>query len=41
MLNWNDIEEVAPDAIDLQMLDEIKNDPDCHEYVKESDINWG
>lgn len=40
MLNWNDIEEVKPNDIDLQMLDEIKNNPGCHEYVKESEINW-
>ena len=37
---WDDIDEEAPDEIDLQMLKEIDNNPDCHEFVKESDINW-
>lgn len=36
----DDIEEIAPDEIDLLMLKEIENDPECHEFVKESDINW-
>lgn len=31
--SWDDIEEVEPDEIDLQMLEEIKNDPDCHSFV--------
>lgn len=31
--NWDNIEEVEPDEIDLQMLDEIKADPDCHSFV--------
>lgn len=33
------IEEAEPDEIDLQMLNAIDNDPECHEFVKESDIN--
>lgn len=31
--SWDDIEEIEPDEIDLQMLEEIKNDPDCHSFV--------
>lgn len=31
--SWDDIEEVEPDEIDLQMLKEIENDPDCHSFV--------
>ena len=31
--NWDNIEEIEPDEIDLQMLDEIKADPDCHSFV--------
>ncbi len=31
--NWDNIEEVEPDEIDLQMLEEIKADPDCHSFV--------
>lgn len=38
--SWDDIEEEEPDEIDLQMLEAIKNDPDCHEFTKESDIQW-
>lgn len=39
-ISWNDIEEAEPDAIDLQMLKAIEKDPECHEFVKESDIDW-
>lgn len=38
--SWNDIEEVEPDEIDLQMLEAIEVDPECHEFMKESDIEW-
>lgn len=38
--SWDAIEEAEPDEIDLQMLNETKNDPDCHEFIKESDIDW-
>lgn len=37
---WENIEEEEPDEIDLQMLKAIKNDPECHEFIKESDIAW-
>lgn len=38
--SWNTIEEVMPDEIDIQMLEAIKNDPECHEFTKEQDIIW-
>lgn len=38
--SWDDIEEAVPDEIDLQMLDAIEHDPECHEFTKEQDINW-
>ena len=38
--SWENIEEVAPDEWDLKMLKAIENDPECHEFVKESDIDW-
>ena len=38
--SWESIEEEAPDAIDFQMLESIKNDPECHEFTKECDIDW-
>lgn len=31
--SWSDIETVEPDDIDKKMLESIKNDPDCSEFV--------
>lgn len=38
--SWENIQEEEPDETDLQMLEAIKNDPDCHEFTSESDIQW-
>lgn len=38
--SWEDIEEEEPDSIDIQMLEAIRNDPDCHEFTSEKDIEW-
>ncbi len=38
--SWEDIEEEMPDEIDLQMLNAIKHDPECHEFTREQDIDW-
>lgn len=38
--SWYSIEEVQPDEEDLEMLKAIEKDPECHEFTKESDINW-
>lgn len=38
--SWNKIEEIAPDKMDLIMLNEIEKDPECHEFTNESEINW-
>lgn len=38
--SWDDIEEEMPDEIDIQMLEAIKNDPECHEFTREQDIVW-
>ena len=35
---WADIEEVEPDEIDLQMLREIENDPDCHTLATAEEV---
>ena len=35
---WANIEEVEPDEIDLQMLREIENDPDCHTIATEEEV---
>lgn len=32
-ISWDNVESEAPDEIDLQMLNEIKNNPECHEFV--------
>ena len=37
---WDDIEEEAPDEIDIQMFEKIKHDPECREFTREQDINW-
>lgn len=31
--SWNDIDEVAPDEWDLQMLHDAETNPDCKEFV--------
>lgn len=31
--SWDEIETEIPDEIDLQMLKEIDENPDCHEFV--------
>lgn len=38
--SWDTIEEEEPDKIDLQMLKEMKSDPDCHVFTNEKDIKW-
>ena len=30
---WIDLKEEVPDEIDLQMLKEIKENPDCYEFM--------
>ncbi len=30
--NWDDIEEAEPDDIDLAMIADIQNDPDCTDF---------
>jgi len=29
---WSTVEEVEPDSIDLQMIQEANSDPDCHSF---------
>jgi hypothetical protein len=31
--NWDNIEEIEPDEIDLMMLDEIERNPECKEFI--------
>jgi len=35
--SWDNIETEEPDEIDLQMLNEIKNNPECHEFLSAED----
>lgn len=39
-VDWENIEEIEPDDIDLQMLKAIEDDPECHEFTNEKDIDW-
>lgn len=36
--NWDNIEEIEPDEFDLAMLEEIKNNPDCHEFISQEEM---
>ncbi len=36
--SWDSIQETEPDGIDLQMLADIENDPDCHEFIPASEF---
>jgi hypothetical protein len=31
--SWDTIEEVQPDELDLQMIRQIQQDPDCQDFV--------
>lgn len=35
---WNKIEEIEPDHIDIQMLNDIKENPDCKEFISEEKL---
>lgn len=35
---WNAVEEVAPDAVDLQMLQDARADPDCRAFASEEEV---
>ena len=35
--SWEDIEEVSPDEWDITMLNDIANNPDCHDFVSQED----
>ena len=36
--DWDSIPEAEPDEIDLQMLREIEEDPDCREFVSSEEV---
>lgn len=35
---WDSIPEEEPDEWDKQMLEQIKNDPDCHTFASEEEV---
>jgi len=35
---WDDIEEVEPDEIDLEMMADIGTNPDCSEFISEEEL---
>lgn len=34
----NKIEEIEPDEVDLMLLDEIRKNPECHEFVSQEEL---
>lgn len=36
--SWEDIKEVSPDEWDLEMLDDIDKNPDCHEFISQDEL---
>lgn len=36
--SWDEIEEITPDDWDLKMLDDMNNNPDCHEYISQEEL---
>ena len=35
---WDNIEEIEPDKADMEMLDEIKNNPECSEFISSEQL---
>ena len=35
---WASIPEEEPDEFDLEMLEEIKHDPDCHVFISSEEL---
>lgn len=35
---WDNIEEIEPDELDLKILKEIENDPDCKEFISQEEV---
>ena len=36
--SWDAVEEVEPDEIDLQMIQEAQTDPDCSTFATEAEV---
>ena len=37
--DWEAVEEISPDEVDLQMIHDAQNDPDCHSFMSTEDSN--
>ena len=37
-IEWDDIEEVEPDEIDLEMMADIETNPDCKEFISGEEL---
>ena len=37
-INWTTLEEEEPDKIDLELLEDIKNDSDCSEFITSDEL---
>lgn len=35
--DWESIEEIQPDELDLAMLQEVENNPECKSFISNSD----
>ena len=36
--SWENVEEVTPDEWDKKMLSDVKENPDCNEFISEEDL---
>ncbi len=36
--DWNAVEKIEPDDIDLQMIREIQTDPDCTTFASDAEV---
>lgn len=39
-VSWEDLKEEEADSEDIQMLEAMKNNPDCNVFTKAYEINW-
>lgn len=36
--SWEDVEEITPDEWDKKMLSDVKENPDCNEFISEEEL---
>ncbi len=37
-IDWTTLEEEEPDKIDLELLEDIKNDAECYEFITSDEL---